>query len=54
MGQNRIRGGGGGQKSSKIVGHHLCTFPKVKSRDVLIKGPMSRAHCGMKTIHDGS
>ena len=26
MGQNRI-GGMGGQKLSKIVGHHLCTFP---------------------------
>ena len=26
-GKNRTLGGGGGQKSSKIVGHHLCTFP---------------------------
>ena len=28
-GKNWTLGGGGGQKSSKIVGHHLCTFPKV-------------------------
>ena len=27
IGQNRIRGGLGGQKNSKNVGHHLCTFP---------------------------
>ena len=27
MGQNRIRGGWGGPKSPKNVGHHLCTFP---------------------------
>ena len=27
-GKNRTLGGEGGQKSSKIVGHHLCTFPK--------------------------
>ena len=27
-GKNRTLGGRGGQKSSKIVGHHLCTFPK--------------------------
>ena len=26
-GKNRTLGGRGGQKSSKIVGHHLCTFP---------------------------
>ena len=26
-GKNRTLGGEGGQKSSKIVGHHLCTFP---------------------------
>ena len=26
-GKNRTVGGRGGQKSSKIVGHHLCTFP---------------------------
>ena len=26
-GKNRTLGGGGGQKSSKIVGHHLCKFP---------------------------
>ena len=27
-GKNRTLGGEGGQKSSKIVGHHLCTFPR--------------------------
>ena len=27
-GKKRTLGGGGGQKSSKIGGHHLCTFPK--------------------------
>ena len=27
-GKNRTLGGRGCQKSSKIVGHHLCTFPK--------------------------
>ena len=27
-GKNRTLGGRG-QKSSKIVGHHLCTFPKL-------------------------
>ena len=27
-GKNRTLGGEGGQKPSKIVGHHLCTFPK--------------------------
>ena len=26
-GKNRTLGGRGGQKSSKIVGHHLCMFP---------------------------
>ena len=26
-GKNRTLGGEGGQKSPKIVGHHLCTFP---------------------------
>ena len=26
-GENRTLGERGGQKSSKIVGHHLCTFP---------------------------
>ena len=26
-GKNRTLGGRGGQKSSQIVGHHLCTFP---------------------------
>ena len=26
-GKNRTLGGRGGQKSPKIVGHHLCTFP---------------------------
>ena len=26
-GKNRTLGGRGGQKLSKIVGHHLCTFP---------------------------
>ena len=31
-GKNRTLGGeGGGQKSSKIVGHHLCTFPYIDS-----------------------
>ena len=30
-GKNRTLGGRGGQKSSKIVGHHLCTFPSVNS-----------------------
>ena len=29
-GKNRTLGGEGGQKSSKIVGHHLCTFPYAK------------------------
>ena len=29
-GKNRTLGGEGGQKLSKIVGHHLCTFPNVK------------------------
>ena len=28
-GKNRTLGGRGGQKSSKIVGHHLCTFPYI-------------------------
>ena len=27
-GKNRTLGGRGCQKLSKIVGHHLCTFPK--------------------------
>ena len=27
IGQNRIRGWMGGQKITKNVGHHLCTFP---------------------------
>ena len=31
-GKNRMLGGRGGQKSSKIVGHHLCTFPKAWSK----------------------
>ena len=31
-GKNRTLGGEGGQKSSKIVGHHLCTFPYPKIR----------------------
>ena len=26
MGQNRIRGGWGGQKNAKNFEHHLCTF----------------------------
>ena len=29
-GKNRTLGGEGSQKLSKIVGHHLCTFPKPK------------------------
>ena len=38
-GKNRTLGGeGGGQKSSKIVGHHLCTFPFCK---FLHQGSMS-------------
>ena len=32
-GKNRTLGGRGGQKSSKIVGHHLCTFPNNISTD---------------------
>ena len=31
MGQNRIRGGDGGQNKAKNVEHHLCTFPKPNS-----------------------
>ena len=33
-GKNWTLGGRGGQKSSKIVGHHLCTFPNYVAHDI--------------------
>ena len=35
-GKNRTLGGRGGQKSSKIVGHHLCTFPRSNCQSVFV------------------
>ena len=42
IGQNRIRGGMGGQKNTKNVGHHLCTFPYANQTESLLcfNGPL--------------